>query len=89
MRELGNQFGINIKHTVACSPQANKLNDCNHATLDIMMDKMLEYLPDLDENKALQNFVSVQNCCRYLKGFTPAQFAIGQNPQLPNTFNDG
>lgn len=53
MRELGNQFGINIKHTVACSPQANKLNDCNHATLDIMMDKMLEYLPDLDENKAL------------------------------------
>ena len=53
------------------------------------MDKMLEYLPDLDENKALQNFVSVQNCCHYLKGFTPAQFAIGQNPQLPNTFNDG
>lgn len=54
-----------------------------------MMDKMLEYLPNLDGNEALQNPVSIQNCCRYLKGFTPAQFAIGENPQLPNTFNDG
>lgn len=53
MRELGNQFGINIKHTAAYSPCANGLNERNHATVDIMMQKMLEDHPKLLESLPL------------------------------------
>ena len=52
------------------------------------MEKMLEDLPNLDENMTSQYAASIKNCCLYIKRFTPAQFAIGQNPQLPSTFND-
>ena len=88
LRELSNQFGKNIKHTATFSPWANILIACNHATVDIMMEKILEYLPNLDENMALQYAVSIQNCCLYARGLTRAQLATGQNSQLPSTFND-
>ena len=82
MRELGNQYGINIKQTAAYSSWANGLNERNHATIDIMMEKMLEDLPNVDENTALQYAVSARNYCLYVSGFTPGQLAIGQNPKL-------
>ena len=65
MPELGNQYGISIKQTGAYSPWANGLNERNHATIDIMMEKMLEDLPNVNENTALQYAVSVGNCCLY------------------------
>ena len=66
--ELGNQYGINIKQTAAYSPWVNGLNErnLNHATIDIMMEKMLEELPNADENTPLQYAVYVRNCCLYL-----------------------
>ena len=33
--ELGNQFGISMKHTAAYAPWANGINECNHASIDI------------------------------------------------------
>ena len=88
MRELGNQFGINIKHTATYSPWANGLNERNHATIDIMMEKMLEDSPNLSDSLALQYAVSIRNCCMFINGFTPAQLAIGQNPKLPSALHD-
>ena len=41
------------------------MNERNNATIDIIMEKMLENLPNVDENTALQYAVSV-NCCLYL-----------------------
>ena len=41
LRELGNQFGINTKHTAAFAPWANGINEYNHASIDIMMEKCL------------------------------------------------
>ena len=78
MRELRNQYGINIE----------RLNERNHATPDIMMKKMLEDLRNVDENTALQYAVSVRNCYLYVRAFTPAQLATGQNPKLPSTFHN-
>ena len=52
------------------------------------MKKMLEDLPNADENTALQYAVSVRNCSRYVRGFTPTQLAIGKNPKLQSTFHD-
>ena len=64
------------------------MNKRNNATINIFMEKMLENLPNVDENTALQYAVSV-NCCLYLCSWiTPAQLAIGQNPKLPSTFHD-
>ncbi|XP_066921692.1 uncharacterized protein [Clytia hemisphaerica] len=88
MRELGNQFGISIKHTAAYSPWANGLNERNHCTIDIMMEKMLEDNPKLSESLALQYATSIRNTCMFVHGFTPAQLAIGQNPRLPSALHD-
>ena len=88
LQERGNQFGINIKHTAGYSPWANSLNERNHATIDFMMEKMLEDSPKLDEAIALHYAVLVRNCCLYVNGFTPSQLAIGQNPKLPSPFHD-
>ena len=87
--ELGNQFGINTKHTAAYAPWANGINERNHASVDIMMEKMLEDLLQLSEETALQYAVSIRNCSMCVHGFTPAQLAIGQNPRLPSALSDG
>ena len=89
MRELGNQFGINTKHTVAYAPWANGINERNHASIDKMMEKMLEDLPQLSEETTLQYAVSIRNCSMYMHGFTPAQLAIGQNLRLSSALSDG
>ena len=47
MRELGNEYRINIKLTAAYSPWSNGLNERN-VTIAIMMKKMLEDLPNDD-----------------------------------------
>ena len=65
MRELGNQYDINIKWTASYSPWVNRLNKRNNATIDIIMEKMHESLTNVDENTALQYAVSV-NCYLYL-----------------------
>ncbi len=52
------------------------------------MSKMLEDNPDMDMDVALQYCVSVRNCSMYVRGFTPAQLAIGCNPRLPSVFHD-
>ena len=54
-----------------------------------MMEKLLEDLPQLSEETALQYAVSIRNCSMYVHGFTPAQLAIGQNPRLPSALSDG
>ena len=86
LRELGNQFGISIKHTTGYSPWANGLNDHNHATIYMRMERMLENSPNLDETLALNYAASVRNCCLFVNRFTPCQLAIGQNPKLPSPF---
>ena len=88
LRELGEQYGIVIKHTPAYSPWANGLNERNHATVDLMLEKMLEEDPKIPKNVALQYAISVRNCFLFVNSFTPAQLAIGQNPRLPSTFHD-
>ena len=64
------------------------INEHNHASIDIMMEKMLEDLPQLPEETALQYAVSIRNCSMYVHGFTPAQLATGQNPRLPSALSD-
>ena len=50
---------------------------------------MLEDLPQLSHETALQYAVSIRNCSMYVHGFTPAQLAIGENPTLLSALSDG
>ena len=77
MRELGNHYGISIKHTAAYAPWANGINERNHYTVDMMMDKMLEENPTLSEDTALQYAICIRNCSMFVNGFTPAQLVFG------------
>ena len=73
MQELGNQLEINIKHTAAYAPWANGINERNHASIDIMMEEMLEDLPQLSEETYA---VSIRNCSMYVHGFTPCSTSL-------------
>ena len=88
MRELGNQYGITIKHTAAYAPWANGINERNHYTIDMMMDKMLEDNPNLSEETALLYATSIRNSSMFVNGYTPAQLVLGKNPRLPSISND-
>ena len=63
MRELGNLFGTNIKHTAGYSPWSNSVNEHNHATVDLVLTKMLEDLLNLDERMALKDCISIKTVC--------------------------
>ena len=76
--ELGNLFGINIKHTAGYSPWSSGVNECNHATVDLILTKMLEDLPNLDERMALQYCISVKNCCMYIRGYTQLRLLLAK-----------
>ena len=86
MRVLGNSFGINVKHTAGYSPWSNSVNEHNHATVDLML-RMLEDLLNLDERMSLQYRISLKNCM-YIRGYTPAQIAIGKTPKFPSVTQD-
>ena len=64
------------------------MNQHNHATIDLMMEKMLEDPPKLDEAIALHYAVSVRHSSLNVNGFTPSQLAIGLNTNLPSPFHD-
>ena len=61
-RELGNKYNIVIKHTAAYSFWANGLNERNHASNDLMMEKMIEDYSTMPVDLALQYAV----CCQEL-----------------------
>ena len=60
MRELGNLFGINMKHTAGYSPWSNSVNEYNHATVDLVLTKMVENLLNLDERMASKDCISIK-----------------------------
>ena len=72
LRELVNQFGIDIKHTAAYNPCSNSLNERSHSTIDWMVVKMLEDSRNLNKAVAFNYAVLVCNCRLYLNHFTPA-----------------
>ena len=86
--ELGNLFGINIKHTAGYSPWSSGVNECNHATVDLILTKMLEDLPNLDERMALQYCISVKKLLYVYSRIYPAQIAIGKTPKFPSATQD-
>ena len=88
LKELGNTYGILIRHTPAYSPWANGLNERNHATVDFMLKKMMSENYDIPVDMALQYAVAVKNNFMFVDGFTPVQLMFGRAPRMPLTTDD-
>ena len=57
--------------------------------VDIVMRKMLEDCPNLDENMTLQYAISTRNCCLHIQIFTSGKFALMvKSPDNQKTLND-
>ena len=65
--------------TASMTPNANGVNERNHAVVDSMMDKMLTADVTLTPKVALCWAITAAN----VNGFSPAQLVFGRNPVHP------
>ena len=85
--EAMEQYGIEVCPTGASSPWSNGTCEINHATVDLMVSKMLEESPGMNVEIALADAVSAKNSLQNYNGFSPIQLVTGSLPNLPNVLN--
>lgn len=85
--KMAESMNIRVLTTAAESPWSNGLVERHNATLAETLRKvMAENKTDLET--ALAWTVNAKNSLANVHGFSPAQLAIGSNPQLPNVHED-
>ena len=85
--ELAESMNIRIMTTAAESPWSNGIVERHNATLAEMLRKIVaEQKCSLEA--ALAWAVQAKNTLANVHGFSPAQLALGYNPQLPNVLID-
>ena len=87
-REMTERFGIRHITTGAHSPFSNGLNERNHHTVDLMMEKIMDSDPSISFEQALSKAVYAKNIMLNVHGFSPAQILTGRQPRLPGATND-
>ena len=80
--EMAESFGIRVVTTAAESPWSNGLVERHNATLAEMLYKTLED-KNISIETALAWAIQAKNSLANVHGFSPAQLAIGYNPQVP------
>ena len=89
LEDVAANLGIELTTTAAYSPHQNGLNERNHATVDLMMTKMMVSDPNLTPEMALCWSLNAKNCLENQYGYSPFQLHIGANPKLPSATRDG
>ena len=74
---------ISIKMTAASSPWMNGSCERNHATVDRILEKILEDDPKVELQKALDLACFVKNTEINKTGFSPLQLFCGRSPAFP------
>ena len=69
--------------TAASSPYSNGLCEKNHEVIDLMMEKLMESDPTLNECDALNFALNAKNMETNNRGFSAMQVVYGFNPKLP------
>ena len=87
-REMTEKLGIRHTTTGSFSPFSNGLNERNHHTVDLMMEKIMEEDEDISFEDALAKAVYAKNTMLNVHGFSPAQILTGRQPRLPGATND-
>ena len=82
-------YGIRHLTTGAYSPWSNGGNERNHATVDLILKRMLHDNPNISFKEALQNATYAKNTLLNVHGFSPCQILTGRQPRLPGACNEG
>lgn len=84
--ELAESFNIRIMTTAAFSPWSNGIVERHNGILSEMLHKIVA--DGKNPTSALAWAIQAKNSLTNVHGFSPAQIALGQNPQLPNVLVD-
>lgn len=87
--EVASKLDIAKTTTSAYCPHQNGVNERNHATVDVMMKKMIDCDLNLSPDMALFWSLNAKNCLENCYGFSPYQLVFATNPQLPSVTQCG
>lgn len=87
MRDLGEQFNINIRTTAAESPWSNRTVERHNAVLGDMVVKILDDMK-CSKEVALAWALSAKNSLQNNFGYSPNQLFFGHNPNVPMLLNN-
>ena len=88
MRSMCDQFGIKHITTGAYSAHQNGLNERNHFTCDMMVQKLMDADPHIKFEDALNQAVFAKNSMLNVHGFSPSQILTGKQPRVPGATAD-
>ena len=83
--DFASGLNISIRMTAASSPWMNGSCERNHATVDRIMEKLIEDDPNIGLQKAVDVACFVKNTEINKTGFSPLQLFCGRSPVLPNS----
>ena len=88
MRDLCEMYSIKHITTAAFAPWSNGGNERNHATVDLMMEKIMSGDSSIKFEDALAKAVYAKNAMLNVHGYSPSQILTGKQPRIPGACND-
>ena len=89
LNDVAFNLDVKLTTTASYSPHQNGVNERNHATMDLMMSKMLESDKNMSPERALFWSLNAKNGLENCYGFSPYQLVFTANPRLPSVANSG
>ena len=87
--DVAHKLGVKLTTTSSYSPHQNGLNERNHATVDVMITRMMASDETMSPEMALCWALNAKNSLDNCHGYSPFQLHIGKNPILPSVTRDG
>ena len=87
LSEFGNKLGIKLSFIACYSPFQNGVCERNHATVDILWEKLMADDPSLSLQQAVDLACYSKNLEINKTGFSPFQLAFGRNPRVVSNFD--
>lgn len=87
VRDMAENFNIEVKTTPAYSPWSNGLLERHNQTLTEIMMKV-KASTGCDWSTAMDWALMAKNCMQSVHGYSPHQLVFGQNPNLPSVLID-
>ena len=89
IRQVKDMLNVVDLTTGAESPWQNGLCERNHATVDVMLERLIEDFPKMSEELLLCWANMAKNSIQMIYGYSSNQLVYGVNPNLPNVMTDG
>ena len=89
LTDVADYLNVRRTTTAAHSPNMNGTNERNHATVDRIMNKMMDDDSNMTAEIALCWALNAKNSLENYLGFSPFQLVFGESPKLPSVFTAG